>query len=572
MKFVSTTLTTALLLLLPGAVTSASNLRGKRNLQRSKDYGNGSSTYIGSTVSTITSTSTSKYGFGASGGSGGRGNGDTMKSASGGSSGGRGNGDTMKSSGGGGSGRGDYDVGTTIKYSDLISGPSGSGSGKNSKCGHEHSASKQSSSLSGFRPSGSSKDGGSSKSTGSSRDSSGSKSSSSGSSSKSSGASSRDSSGYSKSSSSGTSKDSSGSSKGGSRSGYKYDFGSGGSQSGRSYRTAHSNRKYDSSRSSAQCDLLNLDLRPNNDVMRTPMNTPVSNTQTFVLSNDVNNNRSNPDSILEVVSYSQPRNGALQMTDTGFTYVPNNGFVGLDTIDYAISDGVNPGVNTATIGILVGNTGNIAPVLEDDTYDAMVGEPLIVSCAELMQNDYDWNGDRLTITGYSNPLNGNLRRNNRNNNCGFIYTPDADFIGEDTVEYTVIDGNGGESTATITIYVKYPNRPPVAVDDFLDFDGADTFEFSPALIMSNDNDPEGFDLVVIDFSEPPRGQGLLTRTNDGTFVYLAQEFSGRTSFLYTVADPDGGTAAATVYLDVAAGNRAPQASDDAYTTDRKSVV
>ena len=44
----------------------------------------------------------------------------------------------------------------------------------------------------------------------------------------------------------------------------------------------------------------------------------------------------------------------------------------------------------------------------------------------------------------------------------FTYTPDADFVGTDTFDYIVSDGNGGVGTGTVTIEVTSVNDEPVA--------------------------------------------------------------------------------------------------------------
>jgi Ca2+-binding RTX toxin-like protein len=58
--------------------------------------------------------------------------------------------------------------------------------------------------------------------------------------------------------------------------------------------------------------------------------------------------------------------------------------------------------------------------------------------------------DPLMISGHTGPLNGTLVLNS---NGTFTYTPDSTFAGDDTFTYTISDGDGGFSTATVVLHV-----------------------------------------------------------------------------------------------------------------------
>ena len=48
-------------------------------------------------------------------------------------------------------------------------------------------------------------------------------------------------------------------------------------------------------------------------------------------------------------------------------------------------------------------------------------------------------------------------------NGDYLYTPATDFIGTETVQYTISDGNGGSDTATV--YLTVFDQPPQLEDD-----------------------------------------------------------------------------------------------------------
>jgi hypothetical protein len=80
-----------------------------------------------------------------------------------------------------------------------------------------------------------------------------------------------------------------------------------------------------------------------------------------VLANDFDR-ESNP---LSAVLVAGPQNGTLTFNSDGtFDYVPNTGFVGVDSFTYAVSDGVNS--DTASASITVANE---VPLAVDSSYD-----------------------------------------------------------------------------------------------------------------------------------------------------------------------------------------------------------
>lgn len=110
---------------------------------------------------------------------------------------------------------------------------------------------------------------------------------------------------------------------------------------------------------------------------------------------------------------------------------------------------------------------------------------------------------------------------------------------------------------------------PTAIDD-----SGETDEDTAVIIdlRGNDTDPDDprADLEIGDFVS---ADGTVTDLGDGTVSFLPNpDFSGETSFSYTLTDPDGNADTGEVTALVDPVNDAPVALDDADSTDQETVV
>jgi hypothetical protein len=76
---------------------------------------------------------------------------------------------------------------------------------------------------------------------------------------------------------------------------------------------------------------------------------------------------------------------------------------------------------------------------------------------DVRAGDADLDGDSLTVTAVSNPANGSATINADGT---VTYAPAANFNGSDSFTYTISDGNGGSSTASVSIVVNAVNDAP----------------------------------------------------------------------------------------------------------------
>ncbi|MDD5646457.1 MAG: Ig-like domain-containing protein, partial [Candidatus Bipolaricaulis sp.] len=251
-----------------------------------------------------------------------------------------------------------------------------------------------------------------------------------------------------------------------------------------------------------------------------------------VLAND-----SDPDGdVLTLESAGQPAHGTVTTVGTTATYTPEGDFFGEDAFTYTISDG-HGGTATATITIVVSPV-NDAPRADDDS--AFTDEDLAVTVA-VLENDSDPDGDGLFIEGVSSPAQGAAEVLG----AAVVYTPAAGFDGVDRFTYTVVDGHGGNATATVTVNVATVNHPPVAVSGAVETDEDVAVTIA---VLANDSDPDGDDLALQSVGSPSHG----TLSREGTEVTYtpAAGFHGEDAFTYTVSDGRGGTSSATITVTV----------------------
>ena len=137
------------------------------------------------------------------------------------------------------------------------------------------------------------------------------------------------------------------------------------------------------------------------------------------------------------------------------TYTPNVNFSGTDTINYTISDGQGASASSS-VSVTISAVNDI-PIANADI--ASTNEDTSVNI-DVLANDIDVDGDTLTITA-ATATSGAVTIDN---GISLTYTPNVNFNGSDTIDYTMSDDNGGTATAIVTVSVVSVNDAPTYTD------------------------------------------------------------------------------------------------------------
>ncbi|MCI5059086.1 MAG: Ig-like domain-containing protein [Flavobacteriales bacterium] len=244
-----------------------------------------------------------------------------------------------------------------------------------------------------------------------------------------------------------------------------------------------------------------------------------------------------------IVPGNGPSNGnaTVNLTTGEITYTPNNGFIGIDSLQYNICDDGNPlppQCAFAWVYIVVDSL-NIPPVIVDSSgnpIDTLVFTIPEDSFINVCINVIDSNGQNVDVTGtFGGPNNGGITGVGDGDTC-FTYTPNTNWNGSDTVIAVVCD-NGVPAlcdTVVVIINVTPVNDPPIAIDDQATTTVGTTVVVD---VQSNDSDVDGDPLTTTSVISGP-SNGSITIINGDSISYTPTGgFTGTDTFIYVVCDP-----------------------------------
>ncbi|KPK08653.1 MAG: hypothetical protein AMJ64_02875 [Betaproteobacteria bacterium SG8_39] len=265
---------------------------------------------------------------------------------------------------------------------------------------------------------------------------------------------------------------------------------------------------------------------------------------------------------LSAIFVAGPAHGMLTLNlDGSFSYVPDADYFGSDSFSYRASDGLDEsGITEVTLAVREVNDNPIAA-----TDSATVAEDSVDNTIVVLSNDVpgpaNESGQTLTVVS-AVAMHGAV---DINPDGTLSYTPDADYFGEDVIQYTILDNgttNGSPNplaaSGKVDVTVTAVNDSPVAVDDAYT---TDEDSVRNGNVLSNDSDVDGDPLVLSSagtfatalgatvtlfpngvFSYDPRGSSTLQALSSGSSIV--------DSFDYVVSDGKTGSDIGTVEITV----------------------
>lgn len=253
---------------------------------------------------------------------------------------------------------------------------------------------------------------------------------------------------------------------------------------------------------------------------------------------------------LTLTSLGTPSNGGtVSIVNNQVRYQPAANFVGTETFTYVVTD--NTGVaKTATVSVTVTDSSAAQPTATNDAYT--VTEDAALATFNVLSNDTpSASGQTISVTAVGTPSQGGTVEIGANGQS-IRYRPKANFVGTETVTYTITDTSGGTATATVTFTVTAVNDPPPAADITRDFFRGNSNTVVATLTDYGTN-VDGNETLTVSLVGNSSAGG--TFTVDGTSIRYtppSANFTGTDKITYRVTDAGGLSSTGTLTLNVLA--------------------
>jgi VCBS repeat-containing protein len=263
------------------------------------------------------------------------------------------------------------------------------------------------------------------------------------------------------------------------------------------------------------------------------------------------------------------------LASAGYLHILHQGGAGADGHDQVIRvERLVFADRTIDIG-----SGHNRPVAIDD--HVILNEdsgPYSSGAAGVLANDYDFDGDAMTVT--SGVFAGTYGTLTLNSNGTYSYTLSASAqalaqgeVGEDSFNYTVTD-NDGSDTGKLVFHITGSNDAPTAI-----MDTATAGENQIVLIdvLANDTDVDHGAVLTVTNASAAKGSAAVVGNQvqfdpGSAFESLAQGESEDVVVTYTIADEHGATSSSIALVTVNGANDAPVAHPDTAATSENATI
>ena len=162
---------------------------------------------------------------------------------------------------------------------------------------------------------------------------------------------------------------------------------------------------------------------------------------------------------------------------------------------------------------------NNPPIAVDDTATTTQNTPLVIPISTLLQNDFDFDGNTISLVSVSGASHGTVSLDGKGN---VVFTPAAGYTGSAAFNYKISDGHGGFDFGAVGITVTpgvvdtTASPPTLAVANATGNEDAGI----PLGISAALTDTDGSETLSITISDLPAGAQLSNGTDQGGGKWL----------------------------------------------------
>jgi hypothetical protein len=221
--------------------------------------------------------------------------------------------------------------------------------------------------------------------------------------------------------------------------------------------------------------------------------------------------------------------GAGTLSSPVFTYTPDAGFAGQDSFSYTATNDNGIVGNTAIVTIAVPTQ---IPSASSFSLTTGMNVAVVLPFSATDPNDL-----ALTYSVSSNPANGSVSQSGD----VFTYTPNSDYLGADSLQYTASNSTYTSTPASVAVSVN--SRVPVANEY-----NTSTSVNTPVVLLFDATDPFDETLSYVIDTNPSYGS---VEESNGVWTYTPnQDVIGTDSFTYKASNGSFESEAANININI----------------------
>ena len=233
-----------------------------------------------------------------------------------------------------------------------------------------------------------------------------------------------------------------------------------------------------------------------------------------------------------ITSFDTLTKETLQLSDGTYTMIQT------DSNHQVLIKGIS--ADQLTTDMFSGAATNLAPIITNETASVSVNEDETIEI-DILQYATDANGDELFINQIMDGHHGVIEVVDGK----WVYTPNENFNGTDTIKYEVKDSWGAIANGSLSINVIPINDAPTA-----DIDHAwvreDGWRYLAVTAWADDVDGDALSIETFTQAQ----HGMVEQFNGSLRYKPNAHFNGTDEFSYTITDGNGGSITKTVTIDV----------------------